>query len=68
MAEKLSCFTVCGGRRLSHKNLRMHPLSTYTSGKEIHKSVTTTEAFPSYGLLGRYWHNSIEPPECSFWL
>ena len=25
MAEKLSCFTVCGGRRLSHKNLRMHP-------------------------------------------
>ena len=25
MAEKLSCFTVCGERRLSHKNLRMHP-------------------------------------------
>ena len=41
-----SCFTVCGGRRLSHKNLRMHPLSTYTSGKGIHKSVTTTKAFP----------------------
>ena len=26
MAENLTvCFTVCGGRRLSHKNLRMHP-------------------------------------------
>ena len=28
MAEKLTeffFFTVCGGRRLSHKNLRMHP-------------------------------------------
>ena len=28
--------------------------------KDIHKSVTTTEASPSYALLGRYW-----PPECS---
>ena len=25
MAEKLTEFTVCGGRRLSHKKLRMHP-------------------------------------------
>ena len=25
MAEKLSCFTVCGGRRISNKNLMMQP-------------------------------------------
>ena len=33
------------------ENLRIHPLSTYISGKEIHKSVTTIEASPSYALL-----------------
>ena len=55
MAEKQSCFTVYGGRKLSHKNLRMHPESTYTSGKDITKSVITTETSPSYTLLERYW-------------
>ena len=29
------------------------------------KSVTTTEVSLSYQLLGRYWQNSIELPECA---
>ena len=42
-----SCFTVCGGSRLSHKKLRMHPQSAYTNRKEIIKSVTTTDSIPA---------------------
>ena len=36
-----------------------------TSGKEILKSVTATGESTSYPLLGRYWQNSVESPECS---
>ena len=34
--------------------IQSHPLFTYTSGKEILKSV-----------LGRSWQNYVESPECS---
>ena len=55
MAEKLTELFHCMWRKEAiPQEFRMHPYSTYTSGKEILKSVTITEASPSYQLLGRY--------------
>ena len=66
MAEKLTeLFNCMGGRRLSYKNLRMHPKSTYTSGKEIHSFVTTIEATPPMHCWEDTIKTSVEPPECS---
>ena len=58
MAEKLAELLQCMWRKeaIPQDN---------TNGKEILKSVTTTEVSLSYQLLGRYWQNSIEPPECA---
>ena len=42
------------------------PAEVYKAGGlPIAETVKTTEAFPSYPLLGRYWQNSVEPLECS---
>ena len=51
-----SCFTACGGRRLSGKTSRMHPYST--SGRETFKSVTNIRASLYCRLLERYWQKS----------
>ena len=44
-----------------------YPRKIHTNGKEIPKSVTTTEASLSYQLLGSLdtGKNSIESPECA---
>ena len=42
-----------------HTRIRMPPLTTYTSGKEIIKSVTTAVASLSYQWPERCWQNSF---------
>ena len=58
-----SCFTACGGRRLSHKNSRMHLQSTYTSGKEMLKSVKTQGHLYIVDCWEDTGKNPIESPE-----
>ena len=55
VAEKLSYFTLCGEKKPSLKNSRMHQLSIYrySKGKGILKSVTIIEASLYCQLLGR---------------
>ena len=56
MAEKLTeMFHCMWGKETIAQELKDASLIHLTSGKEILKSVTTTEGSPSYPLLGRYW-------------
>ena len=54
MAEKLTELFHCMWRKEAIPQEFKDASIIYTSGKEILKSVTITEASPSYQLLGRY--------------
>ena len=62
MAEKLTEVCHCMWRK---EAIPQEFKDASIVGKKINKSVTSTEVSLSYALLGRYWQNSVEPPECS---
>ena len=56
MAEKLTELFQCMWRKEAiQQDFKYASIISYTNGKEILKSVTTTEVSLSYQLLGRYW-------------